>query len=536
MILTPKAISIFLVVFVFSLYNYGASNDYLMTIENMNRISTTQYEFEVWLKGNGSYLLVTSYQCSFKISPVNFNTNNLSFSYIPNSSQLSSLPPAYAIKVNKSGNEINLTFASAPGLEAVSPSAKRIGRFRITNPYEFGNEPLTIQWNFEKVMKTILTGIGFKNITQPSQHQYVGSGLVIQYKSGWNSLSIPLEMNNTSFKMLFPSAASYAYTYINNRITQADNLKCGTGYFVKFYSATTLKVNGVTAKTSVNISKGWNLIGPLHFNLSVNDIGTLPAGIVASNFFGADYKPAQTLKIGQGYWVKAARDGTLDLSGNSTGLLGKNPGDHLKEEINKIIIADAAGNIYTLYAVNNIADLNNFDLPPQPPDGMFDVRFDSQRFAENLNFPQVINISGAVYPVSISVNGMNIKLSDFINGSSINAELKDGESIELKNPVISKLKVQKISDAIPAQFILEQNYPNPFNPSTIIKFSIPEEGNVKLTVFNLLGQRVAELVNSFLKAGPHSYIWNASDMASGIYFYQLNSGRSSSVKKMILLK
>ena len=86
------------------------------------------------------------------------------------------------------------------------------------------------------------------------------------------------------------------------------------------------------------------------------------------------------------------------------------------------------------------------------------------------------------------------------------------------------------------KFDLSQNYPNPFNPSTIIKYSIPSDGNVKLTVFNVLGQKVTTLVNGYIKAGTYSINFNASNLNSGLYFYKLESGNFTSVKKMLLLK
>ena len=85
-------------------------------------------------------------------------------------------------------------------------------------------------------------------------------------------------------------------------------------------------------------------------------------------------------------------------------------------------------------------------------------------------------------------------------------------------------------------FQLFQNYPNPFNPSTNIKFDLKEDSYVTLTVYNIIGQKVAELINSDLSAGFHNVIFNAVNLSSGIYFYKLKAGSYSSVKKMELLK
>jgi Secretion system C-terminal sorting domain len=88
----------------------------------------------------------------------------------------------------------------------------------------------------------------------------------------------------------------------------------------------------------------------------------------------------------------------------------------------------------------------------------------------------------------------------------------------------------------PLSFTLEQNYPNPFNPSTSIKYAIPEGGFVALDVYNLLGEKVASLVNGVQEAGRYEVNFDASNLASGIYVYSLKSGSLNLVKKMILMK
>ncbi len=97
-------------------------------------------------------------------------------------------------------------------------------------------------------------------------------------------------------------------------------------------------------------------------------------------------------------------------------------------------------------------------------------------------------------------------------------------------------KEVEINFAVPLTFSLSQNYPNPFNPSTTIKYSLPEDSNVKLTLINSLGEKVMDLVNGNVNAGNHEVRLNGSNLASGIYFYRLQTGKYTSVKKLILLK
>ncbi|MCK9282428.1 MAG: T9SS type A sorting domain-containing protein [Melioribacteraceae bacterium] len=96
--------------------------------------------------------------------------------------------------------------------------------------------------------------------------------------------------------------------------------------------------------------------------------------------------------------------------------------------------------------------------------------------------------------------------------------------------------VRQIGDQLPTKFELSQNYPNPFNPSTVIKYAINKQANVNLSIYNVLGQKVIELVNSFQNAGTYEVNFNASSLSSGIYIYSLSNGSNLISKKMLLLK
>lgn len=87
-----------------------------------------------------------------------------------------------------------------------------------------------------------------------------------------------------------------------------------------------------------------------------------------------------------------------------------------------------------------------------------------------------------------------------------------------------------------SRFALDQNYPNPFNPSTTISFSIPEDANVTLKLYNVMGSEVKTLVNKRMSSGSHTLSIDVSDLAAGVYLYQLTAGSYTSTKKLTLLK
>ncbi|MBA4312999.1 MAG: hypothetical protein C0417_10255 [Chlorobiaceae bacterium] len=96
--------------------------------------------------------------------------------------------------------------------------------------------------------------------------------------------------------------------------------------------------------------------------------------------------------------------------------------------------------------------------------------------------------------------------------------------------------VEQINSHIPEKFALNQNYPNPFNPSTTIQFDIPKASFVTLKVYNVLGQEVATLVNENKKIGRYEVEFDGARMASGVYFYKLQTNHFTKTMKLLLIK
>ncbi len=130
-------------------------------------------------------------------------------------------------------------------------------------------------------------------------------------------------------------------------------------------------------------------------------------------------------------------------------------------------------------------------------------------------------------------------------GTMLNANSSWNKNIDLWIAAYYKkavpVGVENNITAVPKKYSLDQNYPNPFNPTTTIRFSIKVSANVELKIYNILGQQVAVLMNKEMKPGIHSVQFNASNLASGVYFYRLqvkgaDGSQFNSVKKLMLLK
>jgi len=121
--------------------------------------------------------------------------------------------------------------------------------------------------------------------------------------------------------------------------------------------------------------------------------------------------------------------------------------------------------------------------------------------------------------------------------------LRWNEGTEVEDPasMIVSYALEIDSELLPDKFALHQNYPNPFNPVTTLRYDLPENGYVNITVYDMLGREVKTLINQTQDAGYRSVVWNATNdygkpISAGIYLYQIQAGEYNSTKKMVLLK
>ncbi|MCA9730551.1 T9SS type A sorting domain-containing protein [candidate division KSB1 bacterium] len=158
------------------------------------------------------------------------------------------------------------------------------------------------------------------------------------------------------------------------------------------------------------------------------------------------------------------------------------------------------------------------------------------------NVPVFQNREAAQYALLVCADGDFSRAKVFTSGrkftesvlSFSDVELVSGDYFSLGYGIAATGVVR--DSEMPTTFRLEQNFPNPFNPETEIRYVLPEAALVKITVYDILGRKVAELVNERKVAGKHSVKFNASHFSSGLYFYRISAGRNTAVRKMLFLK
>jgi subtilisin-like proprotein convertase family protein len=232
-------------------------------------------------------------------------------------------------------------------------------------------------------------------------------------------------------------------------------------------------------------------------NKSIPDLTTIYDSITVSGFTGnvnnaEVFLAIQHLYVGDLQVTIIAPNGTQKMVLNRSGSSGKH--------------------ILTIFKDNFIygtSDANNF----LPPWSVF-VKPDNAMGTFN-NSP---------------INGVwQIKITDAASGDA-------GKLVEWGLMLNSTVGIHNNEGDVPTKYTLSQNYPNPFNPTTKINFALPKSGLVTLKVYDASGKEVALLINEIKNKGTYSVDFNASSMASGVYFYKVSVNYFSEVKKMILLK
>lgn len=148
-------------------------------------------------------------------------------------------------------------------------------------------------------------------------------------------------------------------------------------------------------------------------------------------------------------------------------------------------------------------------------------------------------VSGTAYFSNVLLPGDAVGDVDPFDNFGFNVDFGDvdggpfhTEWFELSEVV----SIQDPSGELPSQMILSQNYPNPFNPTTNIRYAIPESGQVTLEVYNVLGQRVAVLIDEVMQPGSYTVSFDANRLASGVYMYRISANGQVLTRKMTLVK
>ena len=353
-------------------------------------------------------------------------------------------------------------------------------------------------------------------------------------------IGLPLTVENSAYGYLFPTSVTGTLYGFNGSYTPESELTPGAGYWLVFSDDGSDELSGEAINSlTLGLSQGWNMISGITLPVEISAVDDPNGIIVSGSIYGFDgnYEPASILTPGKGYWINAFASGDITISsGGAAKTIHAFTGR--TKEANTLSF-----NGNDLYFGISIPEeeILSYQLPPKPPAGAFDVRFaDDMKVTESSGSIEIMNNTDKLsifYTINIDA-GEHMRwvlTSDEgkeyeLNGSGEIAVSGDATGFTLN-------KVQ----GVPLTYSVSQNYPNPFNPVTSIRYEIPVENFVTISVYNVMGQKIADLVHELRPAGYHHTTWNSTNMhgdpvSSGIYIYTVTAGNYRADKKMVLMK
>ncbi len=369
---------------------------------------------------------------------------------------------------------------------------------------------------------TLIPNSPFKSVPQGSSQSGTFQVQIPVTTVGYNSqvtLTSEVDPPNAGITVSFPNGNTVNTFPASFNVQVSSNSSVPTGAYRIIITGT--NSNGKVHKTSVSYLVGKNIIN-VNANRSIFQFKVDNNTYTGSSLFNWDLNGTHTLSAispqvsGSTRYIFTSWSDNGDTSHQIT----------------------ASANVSS-YTVNY---KTQFKLISQITPGNLPVTVNGG----NLFYDSASTVNFSPTPLQLTYNGKDYYFQRWngtgngsYSGTNPNGVINNMNNVVVQTAVydtIPPIGIQNLNTGVPKVYNLEQNYPNPFNPVTKIKFDIPQFSDVKLTVYDLLGNEVAQLFNGKLEAGYYEADFNAASYASGVYFYRIDAGNFQSVKRMILVK
>tara|TARA_Y100000588_G_scaffold192898_2_gene206990 strand:+ start:92180 stop:94537 length:2358 start_codon:yes stop_codon:yes gene_type:complete len=358
--------------------------------------------------------------------------------------------------------------------------------------------------------------------------------LIVDYVSDWNMVGLPLFVENSNQTIIFPEAVEGTLYSFSGGYVQEVDLTPGVGYWLRFPFAGLTQVTGEpTEGLSISLNTDWNLISGISSPLNVNNIIDTDNLIIPGTLYGfqeSGYTSVEIISPGYGYWIRSSGEGEITLSSFLSG--GRIKSFQISNNANTLKIGNQ-----TLYFGSDIEieDPLSFSLPPLPPAGVKDIRFSGNTKlctwdeckVELMNDNQLIQLEANIK------DGSSWEIVDN-KGNVVKCE--GLQILELVNELETFILRKSANARSISNLNLYPAHPNPFNPVTTIRFNISEISEVDVSIYNIQGRLVENLLKGQLSEGDHNLQWNANKFPSGVYFVMFEGNKVKEIEKIVFVK
>ena len=365
--------------------------------------------------------------------------------------------------------------------------------------------------------------------------------ITVSYNTGWNIVGLPMEVEDASYETLFLNAYEGSLYSFSDIYDEQDELVAGNGYLLRMTSADSVTFTGTPIySVTVPVAAGWNLFSGTSSSHSVEDMYANEI-IYSGTVYGLDanYYNPENIEPGRGYWVRATEDGEITLT--SDGSAKQVPFVNRMDGANSISFSTENYSTDLYFGIDvPEEEWLSYSLPPTFPQMAFDVRFsgDTKLVPESGQIEVITQSEMITIEYDIKVDAEERMSWIFRTGSGKDYTLEGIGELTVPSEKRFTLELRAV---IPATFTLHQNFPNPFNPITTLRYDLSSDALVTLSIYDMLGREVTQLVNTTQEAGFRSVQWDATDsmgrpVSAGVYLYQIQAGEFVQTRKMVLLK
>lgn len=478
------------------------------------------------------------------------------------------------------GDSIRLTARIYTEISMVNPVANV--HFSLQERHNHFNSPpgTNGETDFYDVMRRMLNnGLG------QSVALYPGQTVIVQktfYKDPiWNQPQVmPIVFVQQGIEMLNGGKKTNNFTLIPNSPYQSvqQGVSQSATYqmqipvtTVGYNSAVTLTAEVDPPNAGVTVSfPGGNTVStfPANFNVQVNSSSSVPTGsyriiVTGTNTNNKTHKTSVSYLVGRNIIVVKANRPSLQFAVDNQALTNVATFAWDLSSVHQIAAVSPQTFGSTRYVFQSWSD--NGDSSHSITTGTatstytcnYKTQFRLITSATPSGIPVTVTGGNAFYdssstvnfaptPLQFTYNGKDYYFQRW-NGSGVGSYTGTNPNVTIQNmnnvivqtavfDTIAPIGIQNLNNGVPQVYQLHQNFPNPFNPVTKIKFDIPQNSKVTVKIYDLLGNEVAKLHDGELVAGYYEADFNASSYASGVYFYRIDAGNYSSVKRMVLVK
>lgn len=363
---------------------------------------------------------------------------------------------------------------------------------------------------------------------------------------GWNLLSVPVNPSSSYWKDVFKNALNIPIRFSQNLYqTNETNLAPGYGYFVKYSDDVDKTVAG-SRITKINsdvfptrIYEGWNTIGSLSTPVSTEKVRVLAVPSSSTNpsiegdiyryVTDRGYQAVSEITPGLGYWLKIAGQAYLQIDPSlpKTGVDFASVRNSVTSAATRVNVMDATNRTADVFVVENgsVEAKNVFELPPLPPNNLFDVRFSNNAYIEDAVNP-LIKLQGVDFPIVLTMNNPehNYTVVNPVSGEVLGTVLAGrANTISITDARTPAVRLMG-GDVVAGAGVVVS--PNPVQGNASITYTVPTTGMVTVEVFDAVGQLVQTLVSEVKTAGVYDVQANGYALAAGRYIVKVTNGNS----------